>query len=132
MINQELVKSYVNQLDAIQAKKLVLEFINHFELNEEYIFNKVIDNVITIVNKSSKIIDRMNYIDILKENQTLFTDKETKVISNSVKIIGYDNILGSVKIAYTVEGNTYPFYTNVDIDKLEEQETLNNLKSTPL
>ena len=55
-------------------------------------------------------------------------NKETKVIPDSIKIIGYDNIINSVKIEYTIEGNTYPYYANIDINELKEQEKLNNLK----
>lgn len=128
MINPELINSYVNQLDTVQAKKIVLEFIRHCELNENYYFDKIIDNIIKIVNKSSNVIDRIDYIDILKNNPALFANQDNKVIADSIKIIGYDNIMNTIKLEYTLEGDTYPYSTNVDIDRVEEQKKLNILK----
>lgn len=128
MINKELVKCFVNQLSADQLKRIVLEFVNHYELNDEYNLVTMIDSIINIATKSAKIVDRADYLLVIKENPSLFTNKETKVIPDSIKIIGYDNIINSVKIEYTVEGNTYPYYANIDINTLKEQEKLNNLK----
>ena len=128
MINKELVKCFINQLSADQLKRIVLEFVNHYELNDEYNLETMIDGIVNIATKSAKIVDRADYLLVIKENPTLFANKETKVIPDSIKIIGYDNIINSVKIEYTVEGNTYPYYANIDIDRLKEQEKLNNLK----
>ena len=128
MINKELVKCFINQLSADQLKRIVLEFVNHYELNDEYNLETMIDGIVNIATKSAKIVDRADYLLVIKENPTLFANKETKVIPDSIKIIGYDNIINSVKIEYTVEGNTYPYYANIDIDRLNEQEKLNNLK----
>lgn len=132
MINKELVKCFVNQLSADQLKRIVLEFVNHYELNDEYNLETMIDGIVNIATKSAKIVDRADYLLVIKENPTLFANRETKVIPDSIKIIGYDNIINSVKIEYTVEGNTYPYYANIDINTLKEQEKLNNLKSAPL
>ena len=128
MINKELVKCFINQLSADQLKRIVLEFVNHYELNDEYNLDTMIDGIVNIATKSAKIVDRADYLLILKENTDLFVNKETKVIPDSIKIIGYDNIINSVKIEYTVEGNTYSYYANIDINRLKEQEKLNNLK----
>lgn len=132
MINKELVKCFINQLSDDQLKRIVLEFVNHYELNDEYNLETMIDGIVNIATKSAKIVDRADYLLVIKENPTLFANRETKVIPDSIKIIGYDNIINSVKIEYTVEGNTYPYYANIDINRLKEQEKLNNLKSTPL
>lgn len=132
MINKELVKCFINQLSADQLKRIVLEFVNHYELNDEYNLDTMIDGIVNIATKSAKIVDRADYLLVIKETPTLFANKETKVIPDSIKIIGYDNIINSVKIEYTVEGNIYPYHANIDINKLKEQEKLNNLKSTPL
>lgn len=128
MINKELIKCFVNQLSADQLKRIVLEFVNHYKLNDEYNLVTMIDSIINIATKSAKIVDRADYLLVIKENPSLFTNKETKVIPDSIKIIGYDNIINSVKIEYTIEGNTYPYYANIDINELKEQEKLNNLK----
>lgn len=128
MINKELVKCFINQLSADQLKRIVLEFVNHYELNDEYNLEAMINGIVNIATKSAKIVDRADYLLVIKENPTLFANKETKVIPDSIKIIGYDNIINSVKIEYTVEGNTYSYYANIDIDRLKEQEKLNNLK----
>lgn len=128
MVNKELVKSYVNQLSIDQLKKIVLEVINHYQLNEEYYFDTIINNIINIANKSSKTIDRIDYLSILKENPSLFENEDTKVVNNSIKIIGYDNLFNNVKIEYRMEGSNYPYYTSVDINKIEELDKLNNLK----
>lgn len=128
MINKELIKSYVNQLSIEQLKKIVLEVINHYELNEEYYFDTIIDNIIYIANKSSKTIDRVDYLSILKENPTLFESKDIKVVNDSVEIIGYDNLFNNVKIKYRTEPNNYSYYATVDINKIEELDKLNNLK----
>lgn len=134
MINEELVKCFINQLSAEQLKKILIEFVNHYRLNDEYNLETVINGIVNIATKhqSQKIVDRADYLLILKENPTLFANAENNVITDSIKIVGYDNILSSVKIEYTVGDNKYPYYTNVDIDKLKEQEKLNNLKSAPL
>ena len=128
MVNKELVKSYVNQLSIEQLRKIVLEVINHYELNEEYYFDTIINNIVNIANKSSKTIDRVDYLFILKENPSLFENKDTKVINNSIKVIGYDNLFNNVKIEYRMEGSNYPYYTSIDINKIEELDKLNNLK----
>lgn len=128
MINKELVKCFINQLSADQLKRIVFEFVNHYALNDEYNLVTMIDSIVNIATKSAKIVDRADYLLVIKENLSLFTNKETKVIPDSIKIIGYDNIINSVKIEYTVEGNTYPYYANIDINTLKEQEKLNNLK----
>ena len=128
MVNKELVKSYVNQLSVDQLKKIVLEVINHYQLNEEYYFDTIINNIINIANKSSKTVDRVDYLFILKENPSLFENEDTKVVNDSIKIIGYDNLFNNVKIEYRMEGINYPYYTNVDINKIEESDKLNNLK----
>ena len=85
MVNKELIKCYVNQLTTEQLKKIVLEVINHYELNEEYYFDTIINNIVNIVNKSSKTVDRVDYLFILKENPSLFENKDTKVVNNSIK-----------------------------------------------
>lgn len=128
MVNKELVKSYVNQLSIEQLKKIVLEVINHYELNEEYYFDTIINNIVNIANKSSKTIDRVDYLDILKENPSLFENEDIKVVNDSIKIVGYDNLFNNVKIEYRMEGTNYPYYTSVDINKIEELDKLNNLK----
>lgn len=128
MINEELVKCFINQLSAEQLKKILIEFVNHYRLNDEYNLETVINGIVNIATKSAKIVDRADYLLVLKENTDLFVNKETKVIPDSIKIIGYDNIINSVKIEYTIEGNTYPYYANIDINELKEQEKLNNLK----
>lgn len=134
MINKELVKCFINQLSADQLKRIVLEFVNHYELNDEYNLEAMIDGIVNIATKpqSQKIVDRADYLLVIKESPTLFANKEMKVIPDSIKIIGYDNIINTVKIEYTVEGNSFPYYTNIDINRLKEQEKLNNLKSAPL
>lgn len=132
MINKELVKCFINQLSADQLKRIVLEFVNHYELNDEYNLEAMIDGIVNIATTSAKIVDRADYLLVIKESPTLFSNKETKVIPDSIKIIGYDNIINTVKIEYTVEGNSFPYYTNIDINRLKEQEKLNNLKSAPL
>lgn len=128
MINKELVKSYVNQLSIEQLRKIVLEVINHYQLNEEHYFDTIINNIINIANKSSKTIDRVDYLSILKENTDLFVYEEAKVIPNSIKIIGYDNLFNNVRIEYRVENVKYSYYTTIDVDKIEERDKLNNLK----
>lgn len=128
MINKELINSYVNQLSADQLKKIVLEVINHYQLNEEYYFDTIINNIINIVNKSSKTVDRVDYLDILKENPSLFENEDIKVVNDSIKIVGYDNLFNNVKIEYRMEGANYPYYTSIDINKIEELDKLNNLK----
>lgn len=132
MINKELIKSYVNQLSIEQLRRIVFEVINHYELNEDYYSDTIINNIIYIANKSSKTIDRVDYLSILKENPTLFESDDAKVVNDSIKIIGYDNLFNNVKIEYRIETNTYPYYAKVDINKIEELEKLNNLKSAPL
>lgn len=128
MVNKELVKSYVNQLSIEQLKKIVLEVINHYQLNEEYYFDTIINNIINIANKSSKTVDRVDYLDILKENPSLFENEDIKVVNDSIKIVGYDNLFNNVKIEYRMEGANYPYYTSIDINKIEELNKLNNLK----
>lgn len=130
MINEELVKCFINQLSADQLKKILIEFVNHYRLNDEYNLETVINGIVNIATKpqSQKIVDRADYLLVLKENTDLFVNKETKVIPDSIKIIGYDNIFNSVRIEYIVEGSAYPYPTNVDIDKIKEREKLNNLK----
>lgn len=128
MINEELVKCFINQLSAEQLKKILIEFVNHYRLNDEYNLETVINGIVNIATKSAKIVDRADYLLVLKENTDLFVNKETKVIPDSIKIIGYDNIFNSVGIEYTVEGNTYPYPVNIDIDRIKEREKLNNLK----
>lgn len=128
MINEELVKCFINQLSAEQLKKILIEFVNHYRLNDEYNLETVINGIVNIATKSAKIVDRADYLLVLKENTDLFVNKETKVILDSIKIIGYDNIFNSVRIEYIVEGSTYPYHVNVDIDRIKEREKLNNLK----
>lgn len=128
MINKELVKSYVNQLSIEQLRKIVFEVINHYQLNEEYYFDTIINNIVNIVNKSSKTVDRVDYLDILKENPSLFENEDIKVVNDSIKIVGYDNLFNNVKIEYRMEGANYPYYTSIDINKIEELDKLNNLK----
>lgn len=128
MINNELVKSYVNQLSIEQLRKIVFEVINHYQLNEEYYFDTIINNIVNIVNKSSKTVDRVDYLDILKENPSLFENEDIKVVNDSIKIVGYDNLFNNVKIEYRMEGANYPYYTSIDINKIEELNKLNNLK----
>lgn len=130
MINEELVKCFINQLSAEQLKKILIEFVNHYRLNDEYNLETVINGIVNIATKpqSQKIVDRADYLLVLKENTDLFVNKETKVIPDSIKIIGYDNIFNSVRIEYIVEGNTYLYPVNVDIDRIKEREKLNNLK----
>lgn len=132
MINEELVKCFINQLSAEQLKKILIEFVNHYRLNDEYNFETVIDGIINIATKdqSQKIIDRADYLLVLKENTDLFVSKDTKIIPDSIKIIGYDNIFNSVRIEYIVEDNTYTYPVNIDIDidRIKEREKLNNLK----
>ena len=130
MINEELVKCFINQLSAEQLKKILIEFVNHYRLNDEYNLETVINGIVNIATKhqSQKIVDRADYLLVLKENTDLFVNKETKVIPDSIKIIGYDNIFNSVRIEYIVEGSTYPYPVNIDIDRIKEREKLNNLK----
>lgn len=128
MINEELVKCFINQLSAEQLKKILIEFVNHYRLNDEYNLETVINGIVNIATKSAKIVDRADYLLVLKENTDLFVNKETKVILDSIKIIGYDNIFNSVRIEYLVEGTTYPYHVIVDIDRIKEREKLNNLK----
>ena len=130
MINEELVKCFINQLSAEQLKKILIEFINHYRLNDEYNLEAMIDGIVNIATKhqSQKIIDRADYLLVIKENTDLFVSKDTKIVPDSIKIIGYDNIFRSAKIEYIVEGNTYPYPAIVDIDKIKEREKLNNLK----
>ena len=128
MINEELVKCFINQLSAEQLKKILIEFVNHYRLNDEYSLETVINGIVNIATKSAKIVDRADYLLVLKENTDLFVNKETKVIPDSIKIIGYDNIFNSVRIEYIVEGTTYPYHVPVDIDRIKEREKLNNLK----
>lgn len=130
MINEELVKCFINQLSAEQLKKILIEFINHYRLNDEYSLETVINGIVNIATKhqSQKIIDRADYLLVLKENTDLFVNKETKIVPDSIKIIGYDNIFNSIRIEYIVEGNTYPYPAIVDIDRIKEREKLNNLK----
>lgn len=130
MINEELVKCFINQLSAEQLKKILIEFINHYRLNDEYNLETVINGIVNIATKhqSQKIIDRADYLLVLKENTDLFVSKDTKIVPDSIKIIGYDDIFSSAKIEYIVEGSTYPYYTVVDIDRIKEREKLNNLK----
>lgn len=128
MINEELVKCFINQLSAEQLKKILIEFVNHYKLNDEYNLETMIDGIVNIATKSAKIVDRTDYLLVLKENTDLFVNKETKIIPDSIKIIGYDNIFNSVRIEYIVEGNTYPYPAIVDIDRIKEREKLNNLK----
>lgn len=132
MINKELIKSYVNQLSIEQLKRIVFEVINHYELNEEYYVDTIINNIVYIVNKPSTTIDRVDYLSILKENTSLFESDDAKVVNDSIKIIGYDNLFNNVKIEYRIEPNNYPYYATIDINKIEEREKLNNLKSAPL
>ena len=128
MVNEELVKCFINQLSAEQLKKILIEFVNHYRLNDEYNLETVINGIVNIATKSAKIVDRADYLLVLKENTDLFVNKETKVIPDSIKIVGYDNIFNSVRIEYIVEGNTYPYPVNIDIDRIKEREKLNNLK----
>ena len=128
MINEELVKCFINQLNAEQLKKILIEFVNHYRLNDEYNLETVINGIVNIATKSAKIVDRADYLLVLKENTDLFVNKETKVVPDSIKIIGYDNIFNNVRIEYIVEGNTYPYPVNIDIDRIKEREKLNNLK----
>lgn len=130
MINEELVKCFINQLSAEQLKKILIEFVNHYKLNDEYNLETVIDGIVNIATKhqSQNIVDRADYLLVLKENTDLFVNKETKVIPDSIKIIGYDNIFNSVRIEYIVEGTTYRYHISIDIDKIKEREKLNNLK----
>ena len=130
MINEELVKCFINQLSAEQLKNILIEFINHYRLNDEYSLETVINGIVNIATKhqSQKIIDRADYLLVLKENTDLFVNKETKVIPDSIKIIGYDNIFNNVRIEYLVEGTTYAYHVPVDIDRIKEREKLNNLK----
>lgn len=130
MINKELVNCFINQLSVDQLKRIVLDFVNHYELNDEYNLETVINGIVNIATKhqSQNIVDRADYLLVLKENTDLFVNKETKVIPDSIKIIGYDNIFNSVRIEYIVEGSTYPYHVNVDIDRIKEREKLNNLK----
>lgn len=128
MINKELINSYVNQLDLNQLRRIILEVINHYELNEEYYFDTIINNIVNIANKSSKTVDRVDYLDILKENPSLFENEDIKVVNDSIKIVGYDNLFNNVKIEYRMEGSNFPYYTSIDINKIEELDKLNNLK----
>ena len=130
MINEELVKCFINQLSAEQLKKILIEFVNHYKLNDEYNLETVINGIVNIATKqqSQKIVDRADYLLVLKENTDLFESKETKVIADSIKIIGYDNIFNNVRIEYLVEGITYAYHVLVDIDRIKEREKLNNLK----
>ena len=130
MVNEELVKCFINNLSAEQLKKILIEFVNHYRLNDEYNLETVIDGIVNIATKhqSQKIVDRADYLLVLKENTDLFVNKETKIIPDSIKIIGYDNIFNSVRIEYIIEGSTYPYHVNVDIDRIKEREKLNNLK----
>lgn len=128
MINKELIKSYINQLSIEQLRKVMFEIIHHYEVNDEYNLDTFINGIVNIVTTSNKIVDRADYLDIIKENPNLFENEPDKVIVNSIEIVGYDNIMNNVKIKYNLEEAKYPYFICIDIDKIKELEKLNNLK----
>ena len=119
MVNKELLNNYIDNLNIHQLKDIVNAFIQHYELTEEYYLDTIINNIVKIAKKSSKIADKKIDVNVLKENQTLFTSSNSKVIEDSIKIIGYDIIMNNVKIEYTLEGNKYPYTANIDIDSIK-------------
>lgn len=132
MINKELIKSYINQLSDEQLRKVMFEIIRHYELNDEYNLDTFIDGVVNIVTNSSKLLDRADYLGIIKDNPNLFENEPDKVIADSIEIVGYDNIMNNVKIKYNLKDAKYSYYICIDINKIKKLEKLNNLKSAPL
>ena len=104
MINKELVKCFINQLSADQLKRIVLEFVNHYELNDEYNLDTMIDGIVNIATKSAKIVDRADYLLVIKETPTLFANKETlSVVISYVPIKAFSIFVASV--AFSIFSN---------------------------
>lgn len=117
MINDKLIDVFLQCAEQKDLIRGIKEIFNHFKLENEYRYEKLVNNVVNIIGDDKLITIEDIDINLIKDNIDNIIYKPEEVDKDSIEISDIDNINNTVKILYKrktedYKNNTIAEYTN--------------------
>ena len=123
MINDKLIDVFLQNAEKEDLIRGINQILNHFRLESEYQYEKIVNNLINIIGGDKLITIEDINIDLIKDNIDDVIYRSEEVDKDSIEISDIDTIDNTVKITYKREGNDYATY-----DRIKYTDYLKNVK----
>lgn len=123
MINDKLIDVFLQNAEQKDLIKGIKQILNHFKLENEYQYEKLVNNLVNIIGGDK--LTTINDIDIelVKTNMSNITYNLEEINRDSIKISDIDIINNTIKITYRRKNNNYDTY-----DRIEYTDYLKKVK----
>ena len=126
MINDKLINAFLQNAKQDDLIKGIQEIFNHFQINYEYTYEQLVNNLINIIGNDTPITINNIDINLIKDDINNIIYKSEEIDKDSIEISDIDHIDKTIKITYKREGNDYK--NNDRIKYTDYLKKLNNIK----
>ena len=98
MINDKLIDVFLQNAEQEDLIRGIKEILNHFKLENEYRYEKLVNNLVNIIGGDKLVtVDDID-IELIKADISNFTYKSEEIDKDSIEISNIDNIVKTIKI----------------------------------